>query len=69
MCPAGMATLADVMIQTAPTNSAAAQSTVQNLLMNAPGAGQDLPGRLIIAATLTAVAVGGYLLREKTRKQ
>ena len=65
----GVVVLADVMIQTAPTNSAAAQSTVQNLLMSAPGASQDLSGRLIIAATLTAVAVGSYLLREKTRKQ
>ncbi len=69
LCPAGVATLADVMVQTAPTNSAAAQSTVQNLLMNPTGAGQELPGRLLIAATLTAVAVGGYLLREKARKQ
>jgi hypothetical protein len=64
----GMAMLADVIIQ-APTNSAAAQNTVQNLLTSVPDPVKEAPERLIIAATLTAVAVGGYLLRERSRRQ
>ena len=62
----GIAVLADVIIQT-PTNTAAAQNTVQNLLTSVPEPVKEAPERLIIAASLIAVAVGGYLLRERTR--
>ena len=60
--------LADVIIQT-PTTTAAAQNTVQNLLTSVPDPLKEGPERLIIAAALTAAAVGGYLLREKSRSQ
>lgn len=67
MC-AGYPLLADVMIQTAPTNAAAAQSTVQNLVAGTPETVKELPEKLIIAVSLTAVAVVGYLLRNKLQK-
>lgn len=68
LCNAGMAMLADVIIQT-PTTTAAAQNTVQNLLTSVPDPVKEAPERLLIAATLVAVAVGGYLLRERSRSQ
>jgi hypothetical protein len=55
------------MVPTGPT--AAAQNSVQNTLQNAPLALQEAPERLLIALSLIAVAVGGYLLRDKVQKK
>ena len=60
--------LADVIIQT-PTTTAAAQNSVQNLLGGVPEPIQEAPERLVIAASLIAVAVVGYLLRERSRNK
>ncbi|BDA47020.1 hypothetical protein COCOBI_09-4750 [Coccomyxa sp. Obi] len=64
----GYSLIADVMIQTAPTNAAAAQNTMQNLVAGTPETVKELPEKLIIAVSLTAVAVVGYLLRDKLQK-
>jgi len=57
------------MVPTGPSTTAAAQNSVQNTLQNAPLALQEAPERLLIAASLIAVAVGGYLLRDKVQKR
>ena len=67
LCHADLAVLAQ-MIQGAPTNTAT-QNAVQNTLQNAPLGLQETPERLVIAASLVAVAVGGYLLRDKLQKK
>ena len=56
------------MVPTGPSTTAAAQNSVQNTLQNAPLALQEAPERLLIAASLIALAVGGYLLRDKVQK-
>lgn len=61
--------LADVIIQTAPSTAAATHNAAQNLLSNTPEPLKEGPERLVIAVTLTAVAVGGYLLRERLQKK
>lgn len=56
------------MVPTGPSTTAAAQNSVQNTLQNAPLALQEAPERLLIVASLIAVAVVGYLLRDKVQK-
>ncbi len=65
---AGFSAIADVIFQTAPTNAAATQNAVQNMVAGTPEAVKELPEKFIIAASLTAVALLGYLLRDKFRK-
>lgn len=65
---AGFSVLADVMFQTAPTNAAATQNAVQNMVAGTPETVKELPEKFLIAASLTAVAVVGYLLRDKLRQ-
>lgn len=67
MC-AEFSVLADVIFQTAPSNAAATQNTVQNMIAGTPEPVKELPEKFLIAATLTAVAVVGYLLSDKLRK-
>ena len=52
-----------------PSTTAAAQNSVQNTLQNAPLSLQEAPERLLIAGTLIAVAIAGYLLRDKAQKK
>lgn len=52
-----------------PSSSAATQNNVQNTLQNAPLGLQEAPQGLLIAAALVAVAVGGYLLRDKLQNK
>ncbi|CAK0785324.1 hypothetical protein CVIRNUC_008531 [Coccomyxa viridis] len=52
-----------------PSTTAAAQNSIQNTLQNAPLSLQEAPERLLIAGTLIAVAIAGYLLREKAQKK
>ena len=66
-CHADLAVLAQMVPP--PSTAAAAQNSVQNTLQNAPLGLQESPIRLLIAVTLVAVAVGGYLLREKAQKE
>ena len=63
-----MAVLAQI-VQGMPPSNAAAQNAAQNALQNAPLGVKETPEKLLIAASLIAVAVGGYLLREKFQKK
>lgn len=64
----GLSVFADVIIQTAPSNAAATQSAVQNLLTSTPEPVKELPEKLLIAVSLTIIAAVGYLLRDKLQK-
>lgn len=66
-CYADLAVLAQII--GAPGTTASTQNSVQNTLQNAPLSLQEGPEKLLIAASLVAVAVGGYLLREKAQKK
>ena len=66
---ADLAVLAQMIPGAAPSTTAATQNAVQNTLQNAPLGLQETPERLLIAASLVAVALGGYLLREKVQKK
>ena len=63
-CAGRLLSLADIPI-TAPTTTAAAQTSTVAPYLNAPDAVKESPERVLIAIALIAVAVGGYLLRDK----
>eukprot|EP00884_Botryococcus_braunii_P013753 jgi/Botrbrau1/22379/Bobra.0002s0056.1 len=56
------------LIDTAPT-TVASQNAVQNALVNAPDFVKESPERVLIAVSLVAAAVIGYLLSQKVRQQ
>lgn len=59
--------LLEAAFDTAPT-TAAAQNTIQNSLANTPDFIKETPERLLIAASLVAVALVGYLVAQRVRE-
>jgi hypothetical protein len=59
--------LFQAVFDTAPT-TAAAQNSIQNSLANTPDFIKETPERALIAASLVAVALVGYLIAQKVRE-